>query len=147
MEKLLNIYIQVLFVPGGQKQTTTSSNSNTSSSNTIPTITNSITTTAMTRGDLNHTEYHENMMFTWNQFAQFCTNCCLWFLKQSLYTHHILLQCTNLTLPELNALREVFLQYDIDLSNNIPCSDLFSLLQVSFDMYVCLVYVCMYVCI
>lgn len=107
VEKLLNIHTQSLFVSDIQRFKTVSA-----------------------QGKAN-TEDVE-MSLTWGQFSQFCVSCAMWFLQQAVAAHHLLLECETLTLPELDALRFGFSQYDADLSGIIPSSDLQSLLQVNF---------------
>ena len=70
------------------------------------------------------------MHLTWAQFAQFCVVAALWFLQQAVAANALLAQCSNLTLPELDALRFGFSQYDTDLSGVISTADLYCLLQV-----------------
>ena len=106
MEKLLNIHTQSLFVSDIQRSKQSSS-----------------TAAAGNEKDA-------EMSLTWGQFSQFCVTCALWFLQQAVSAHHLLLDCSNLTLSELDALRFGFSQYDADLSGIIPSSDLQSLLQV-----------------
>lgn len=72
----------------------------------------------------------DELTLSWAQFGHFCVVSALWFLQQAVLANRLLAQCSNLTLPELDALRFGFSQYDTDLSGVIPAADLFSLLQV-----------------
>lgn len=119
IEKLLSIYTQSLFVPLSTHHTNHNNHSRRSPDDTPSS--------------------GEELALNWAQFGHFCVVCALWLLQQAVLANRLLAQCSNLTLPELDALRFGFSQYDTDLSGVIPAADLFSLLQVSrstFDVIV-----------